>query len=172
MIASHLHDWGIGMRLLLVAVAFTALSACSNEIPNGRADTKAATAQLPPEAESEAYMRKAEEDWAQVFVKDNPALFERILADDFVGVFSDGVVRNKAQTIPHEKPDPAFVSAKLDHVNYRHFGDIVVAQGVESAKRRDGAPDLRLIWTDVWRFRHGQWQIVASHVSRLPQPQR
>ena len=158
------------MRLLLVAVA--ALSACSNETRNGRADTKAATAQLPPKVESEAYMRKAEEDWAQVFVRENPALFERILADDFVGVFSDGVVRNKAQTIPHERPDPAFVSAKLDYVNYRHFDDIVVAQGVESAQRRDGAPDLRLIWTDVWRFHEGQWQIVASHVSRLPQAQR
>ena len=160
------------MRLLLAAIAVAALSACTRETQDSRADTETATAQLPPKAESEAYMRKAEEDWAQVFVKDNPALFHRILADDFVGVFSDGVVRNKAQTIPHEKPDPAFVSAKLDYVNYRHFGDVVVAQGVESAQRRDGAPDLRLIWTDVWRFRDGQWQIIASHVSRLPQAQR
>lgn len=156
------------MRLLLVAVAAVALSTCSNDAQEKRADTDAAATRLPPQAESEAYMRKAEEDWAQVFVKENPMLFERILADDFVGVFSDGVVRNKAETIPHEKPDPAFVSAKLDHVNYRHFGDMVVAQGVESAQRQDGGPDLRLIWTDVWRFRDGQWQIVASHVSRLP----
>jgi hypothetical protein len=160
------------MRLLLVAIVVVALSACSEDLQEGRATTETTTAQLPPKAESEAYMRKAEEDWAQVFVKDNPELFNRILADDFVGVFSDGVVRNKAQTIPHEKPDPAFVSAKLDYVNYRHFGDMVVAQGVESAQRRDGAPDLRLIWTDVWRYRDGRWQIVASHVSRLPQPKR
>ena len=159
------------MRLLLVAVVAATLCACSNHAQERRADPDAATAQLPPQAESEAYMRKAEEDWAQVFVKENPALFERILADDFVGVFSDGVVRNKAETIPHEKPDPAFRSAKLDYVNYRHFGDIAVAQGVESAQRRDGKSDLRLIWTDVWRFRGGQWQIVASHVSRLPQAQ-
>ncbi len=156
------------MRLLLVAVAVAALTACSKETQDRSAEAVTATAQLPPKAESEAYMRKAEEDWAQVFVSDNPGLFDRILADDFVGVFSDGVVRNKAQTIPHEKPDPAFISAKLDYVNYRHFDDMVVAHGVESAQRRDGAPDLRLIWTDVWRYRDGQWQIVASHVSRLP----
>lgn len=156
------------MRLILAAVAVAALTACSAEPQESLRNTDT-VAQLPSKAETEAYMRKAEEDWAQVFVRDNPELFERILADDFVGVFSDGVVRNKAQTIPHEKPDPAYVSAKLDSVNYRHFGDTVVAQGVESAKRRDGGPDLRLIWTDVWMFRDGQWRIVASHVSRLPQ---
>lgn len=33
----------------------------------------------------------------------------------------------------------------------------------------DGAPDLRLIWTDVWMWRDGKWQIVASQDSEVPE---
>ncbi len=61
-----------------------------------------------------------------------------------------------------------FVSSKLDYVNYRHFGDTVLAQGAESLQRRDGGPDHRLIWTDVWMWRDGKWQIVASQDSVRP----
>jgi hypothetical protein len=114
-------------------------------------------------------MREAEEAWAQLVIKKNPALLDRVLADDFTGYFSDGSLHNKVEAIAAEKPDPAYKSARLDYVNYRHFGDMVVAEGVESAQRRDGGPDLRLAWTDVWAFRDGRWQVVATHVSKLPE---
>ena len=67
----------------------------------------------------------------------------------------------------YEPHSGKYVSSKLEYVNYRHFGDTVLAQGQESVQRKDGKPDLRLIWTDVWLWRNGKWQIVASQDSVL-----
>jgi hypothetical protein len=147
------------------------VAACSAQPHTSRQEAPAA--QRPSDAESEAYMRKAEEDWAALAVRNNPGVTERILADDYVGVNSDTVVRDKAKMIAlaSEKPSGEFVSSKLDYVDYRHFGDTVIAQGAESLKRKSGAPDLRLIWTDVWMWRDGKWQIVASQDSVLPAKQ-
>jgi hypothetical protein len=154
------------------AAAALTLTACS---PQGQTNARdanaagyAAAAQRPSDAESDAYMRKAEEDWAALAVKPIPELLDRILADDYVGVSSKGDVRSKAQQIKLDAPDPEFASSKLDYVHYRHFGDTVLAQGGESLQRKDGKPDLSLIWTDVWMWRDGKWQVVGSQDSVLP----
>ena len=131
----------------------------------------AASAQRPSDAESEAYMRKAEADWAEVAARPMPGLMERILADDYVGVNSDNVVRDKGKMIAQaaEPRSGNYVSSTLEYVHYRHFGDTVLAQGQEAVHRKDGGPDLKLIWTDVWMWRDGKWQIVASQDNVLPE---
>jgi hypothetical protein len=158
------------MKSAIIALAGAmALGACSAQPPS---NNQAAVAQRPSDAETEAYMRKAEEDWAALALKKDPTLLERILADDYVGVSSDNSVRGKAQQIElesNEDNSALFASTKLDYVHYRHFGDTVIAQGGESLKwRAAGKPDLSLIWTDVWMWRDGKWQVVASQDSVLP----
>jgi hypothetical protein len=158
------------MKPAMIALAAAlALAGCSAQ-PSANNQAVDAAAQRPSDAESEAYMRKAEADWADLAVKNNPGLTERILADDYVGVNSDTVVRDKARmaALANEKPTGKFVSSKLDTVHYRHFGDTVIAQGQESLQRKDGGPDYSLIWTDVWMWRDGKWQVVASQDSVLP----
>ena len=157
------------MKSTIIAMAGAVwLAACSAQAPTKQ--PAATAAQRPSDAESEAYMRKAEADWSDLAVKNNPGLTERILADDYVGVNSDTVVRDKAKMIAlaNEKPSGTYVSSKLDYVHYRHFGDTVIAQGGESLQRKDGKPGLSLIWTDVWMWRDGKWQVVASQDSVLP----
>ena len=156
--------------LAIIAVS-AALAACSSERKPATQAKEGAAVQRPSDAESEAYMRKAEEDWANLAVKANPGLMERILADDYVGVSSENEVRDKAKYLKDaaaEKYSGKFTSSKLDYVNYRHFGDTVLAQGAESVKRADGSPDLKLIWTDVWMWRDGKWQVVASQDNVVP----
>ena len=157
------------MKIIIPAAA-AALAACSVQQPPAQNRAEAA-AQRPSKAESEAYMRKAEEDWAALAVRKVPGLMERIMADDYVGVSSKGDVRDKAKQVEVANAGPSgeLVSSKVDYVNYRHFGDTVIAQGAESLKRKDGRPDVRLIWTDVWMWRDGKWQIVASQDSLLPE---
>ena len=159
------------MSRYILAMAALALAACGQQGGSGNAKAnQAASAQRPSDKESEAYMWKAEEDWAALAVRRIPGLIERILADDYVGVNSDTVVRDKAKMIAlaSEEPSGTYVSSKLDYVHYRHFGDTVIAQGGESLQRKDGGPDYSLIWTDVWMWRNGKWQIVASQDSVLP----
>ena len=156
-------------RYILTAAAL-ALATCSPQGGGTAQENQAAAAQRPSDKESEAYMWKAEEDWAAQAVRPMPGLMERILADDYSGVSSDGVVRSKGDQIKAagEPHSGTYVSSKLDYVHYRHFGDTVIAQGQESLKRADGKPDLQLIWNDIWMFRDGKWQIVASQDSVLP----
>ena len=157
------------MKLVTATGAALMLAACSSR-PAPQDNSAPTVAQRPSEAESEAYMRKAEADWADLAVHPRPGVIERILADDYVGVNSDTVVRDKARMIAlaAEKPSGTYVSSTLDYVHYRHFGDTVIAQGGESLQRKDGKPGLSLIWTDVWLWRGGKWQVVASQDSVLP----
>jgi hypothetical protein len=154
------------------AAAALALAACSPQrnAQDSNAAANAAAAQRPSDSASEAYMRKAEEDWAALAVRKIPGLMERVLADDYVGVSSKGDVRDKAKQVEVANAGPSgeLVASKLDYVHYRHFGDTVIAQGQESLKRKDRKPDVRLIWNDIWMFRDGKWQIVASQDSVLP----
>jgi hypothetical protein len=158
------------MKLVIATGTALMLAACSSRPAAQQTNAAAAATPRPSDAESEAYMRKAEADWADLAVHPRPGVIERILADDYVGVNSDNVVRDKAKMIAlaKEKPSGTYVSSKLDYVNYRHFGDTVLAQGGESLQRRDGKPGLSLIWTDVWLWRGGKWQVVASQDSVLP----
>ena len=157
--------------IVTIIAASAALTACSAQRKPAAPTGDESAAQRPADAESDAYMRQAEEDWAKLAVKANPGLMERILAEDYVGVTSQNDVRDKKEYLKSqaaEKYTGTFVSAKLDYVNYRHFGDTVLAQGAESIKRADGSPDLRLIWTDVWMWRDGKWQVVASQDNVVP----
>jgi hypothetical protein len=155
------------MKIIVATAAALALGGCSARTP-GNANQVAS--QRPSDGQSEAYMRKAETDWADLAVRNNPGLTERILADDYVGVNSDTAVRDKAKMVAlaSGKPSGTYVSSKLDYVHYRHFGDMVLEQGQESLQRGDGKPGLSLIWTDVWMWRNGKWQVVASQDSVLP----
>ena len=161
------------MKFVLMAAAVAvavALAGCAAGKPEAQ-DKERTVSARPSDAKSEAYMRKAEEDWANLAVKAHPGLMDRILADDYVGVSSENVVVNKdsyLKAAATEKYTGKFVSSTLDYVNYRHFGDTVLAQGAESVKRTDGSPDLRLIWTDVWMWRDGKWQVVASQDNVVP----
>lgn len=154
------------------AAAALALAACSpaGQTNGQNSDAPATTvaAQRPSDADSEAYMRQAEADWAALAVKPMPGLLNRILADDYVAVSSKGDVRDKAQQVKLDAPDPAFVASRLDTLHYRHFGDTVIAQGGETLTGHDAKDDVSLIWTDVWMWRNGTWQLVASQDSVLP----
>ncbi len=138
------------MKFVLMAAAVAvavALAGCAAGKPEAQ-DKERTVSARPSDAESEAYMRKAEEDWANLAVKAHPGLMDRILADDYVGVSSENVVVNKdsyLKAAATEKYTGKFISSTLDYVNYRHFGDTVLAQGAEGeAHRRLAGPPFDL----------------------------
>src|SRR5690349_21435934 len=100
------------MKTVIAIGAALMLGACWSQ-PAAQHNA-AAAAQRPSDAESEAYMRQAETEWADLAVHPKPGVIERILADDYVGVNSDNVVRDKAKMIAlaNEKPSGTYVSSK------------------------------------------------------------
>ena len=137
-------------RLILAAAGLAAFGACS--------------ASASPRADVETYIRRSEAAWVQAEVTGDPSVARRILADDYVGVFPDGSVANKSIAVSFFTPRNAVTSGRLDYVHVRVFGDTAIAQGQETdiQPRVSAIPSGRLIFTDVWLLRRGEWRIVNS----------
>ena len=151
------------MKKSVCGVLGLLLAACSPMQPLGVSGVHA-TAGLPSRSETESYIRRSAEQWAA----SDAAAMATFLADDYEGVASNGEVRNKARQLELAGRPSPYTRSRVDYVNFRHIGSTVIAQGAETLTRGDGGPDLRLIWTDIWMFRDGRWQVVASQDSVRP----
>ena len=123
-------------------------------------------------ADAKKYIADSEAAWCASEVTGDPSVALRLLADDYVGVFPDGSVSNKANAVSLFKPTGEVLTAHLDYVHVRLFGNMAVAQGQESDTTRSGAafPSGRLIFTDVFVLRNGKWRIVNSEDQYQPAP--
>jgi hypothetical protein len=54
--------------------------------------------------DAEKYIKDSEEAWCASVVSGDPAVAQRILSDDYIGVFPDGSVSNKANAVGSFKP--------------------------------------------------------------------
>jgi hypothetical protein len=137
--------------LFLLSIAVSAVLAAS-----------AAAASPAPDAEQ--IIRDDEAAWVAAEVAGDPSVALRILADDYVGVFPDGSVHNKTDAVSFFTPGDASVSGHLDYVHVRVFGKTAIAQGQETDIRPASSPfpSGRLIFTDVFILRDGQWRLVNS----------
>jgi hypothetical protein len=126
----------------------------------------------PTAPPAEQYIRDSEAAWVAAEVAGDPSVAQRILADDYVGVFPDGSVHGKADAVNSFTPANASVSGRLDYVHVRFFGDTAVAQGQETDIRPASSafPSGRLIFTDVFVLRDGRWQLVNSEDQFQPLP--
>ena len=91
-------------------------------------------------ASDRAYIQQAESDWAESVVTNdvNVDVLNRLLADDFVGVWIDGSHYSKADAIKDARTKPSeFVSNHLIDVAIRFYGDAAVAQGSERWKKKE-----------------------------------
>ncbi len=124
---------------------------------------------------AEQYIVEGSRQWAESVASGNVSALERILADDFVGVTTEGRLYDKARALSNTRDGAKdFASNRLNEVKVRFFGgNAAVAQGHESWGRRTGEPKRgRFVWTDTWVRRNGRWQIVAAQDAMVPTPPR
>jgi ketosteroid isomerase-like protein len=141
----------------LVCAAFAAFGAAAEPLAPKSASR----------ADVETYIRACEEQWAA----GNADAAKDFLADDYQGVSSSGLVVDKAYQIADMTGPSPFSATRLDYINFRHYGSLIIVQGAESLDFADGRPQRRLIWTDIWMNRKGRWQIITSQDSRRPPEQ-
>jgi hypothetical protein len=123
-----------------------------------------ACATAPNQQDAERYIVDCERQWAESVTTGDTTDIERFLADDFIGVDTEGRHYTKQQAILEIRDAPKdFVSNHLNQVKVRFYGNSAVAQGDESWLRRTGDHRRgRFVWTDTWILRNGRWQIVAA----------
>lgn len=118
----------------------------------------------------EQNLMQMEKDWAQAGVKKDAATEDRIVADDWVGIGSEGKSFTKAEAMADLKSGASVTeSIELGAMKVRVFGNTAVVTGTDTEKSSYKGKDTsgKYAWTDVFVMRQGHWQAVASHDSKV-----
>jgi len=113
---------------------------------------------------------KLEVGWADAFLKADVAFLDRILADDYTDTSEDGTVSTKTQDVADLKSGDLKVTSSVnDDIKVRVYGNAAVVTGRLTMKAQYKGKDIsgQYRWTDTWVKRSGQWQCVATGVSKI-----
>ena len=121
-----------------------------------------------PDAEAE--LRVAERAWLDAYDDNDVEAMRRIVADEFQIVYANASVLDKQGTVdllsPGTPDDPA-TRQFTEGTAVRRYGDVTVLTGVYVNEGPNGTNRAR--YTDTWLWRDGRWQVVSSHLTRIPQ---
>lgn len=126
-------------------------------------------------SEAEREVRQLEEvEWARAVQRKDTAWFQRHLADELVLTTGrTGRVTNKAQEMADIlAPTTGGGDDRLEDLRVQPYGNTAIAtfRLTSSGSDASGPYHRTARYTEVWLFRDGRWQLVASHSSLLPQP--
>jgi ketosteroid isomerase-like protein len=152
------------MRRIIVAVSVAVLgfAACA------QAQTRAETSTGAAEQELLSLMQ----DWMNAEVKADMAFLDRFIADDWLVTDPVGAVWTKDQFLAGLKSGEGAVSSfALDNMRARIYGDAAVLTGRMTARQTFRGQDIsgQYQCTDTLIKRAGRWQVVATHLSAIPQ---
>jgi len=116
---------------------------------------------------------RLDQKWGQAYVIGDSAFVDAFVADDWIGWFDDHRTDKPSALRELRSGAPRLLADSVDRATVRIFGDMAVVQ----ARERNRVPDSSRAghWetrhiTDVLIRRHGRWQVLASHDSRIPNP--
>jgi ketosteroid isomerase-like protein len=131
----------------------------------------AAAGQLPrPVLSVQETLIQLEREWNAAFQRNDVRTVERILADEFIAVYSDGSRGDKTKELElaasfNQQVD----STLLDDFTIRTYGDTaVVSFTLHMIGPRNGVPhQVSLRYVDLFVMREGRWQCVSSQSTRV-----
>jgi ketosteroid isomerase-like protein len=111
-----------------------------------------------------------EEQWRQAVVTNNVTDMGRLLAEDYVGITSNGTVETKQEAVDQSRAGTIRIT-KLDltDTHIRVYGDTAVVTSQASLQGTNGTTDIsgQYRYTRVYNRRLGQWKIVSFEASRM-----
>jgi hypothetical protein len=132
-------------------------------------------AKKPAAASIEQTLTQMERDWcstgmSKANVDKDAKTMDRILADDWVGLSSQGKTRTKAAAIADlTSGSETYQSIELGPMKVRVFGNTAIVTGSDTEKSTYNGKDSsgKYVWTDVFVERNGRWQAVASESTKV-----
>ena len=125
-----------------------------------------ASAKPEPNNSAEQTVLKLTQEWLDAEDRTDRAALNRIIADDFLGTGPRGTTLSKTDVIPGEGSGGHGLAITGLDIKVRVFGDTAIATGRGVPKVQD-RPELR--FTVVFVKRADRWQMVAGHLSMVPQ---
>jgi hypothetical protein len=125
-------------------------------------------------AQARAEIVRLEEELFQSFMRGDTAPAARTLANDYLGFTGDGHRETKAQALAnlsHDTGAKATVdSINVDSTTVRVYGNAGVAQTSGTFRAHEGGRSALVGFrnTDMFVWRDERWQIVATHLSKVP----
>jgi ketosteroid isomerase-like protein len=118
-------------------------------------------------------LREIEERLAAACVEGDRFFIEQTLADDWSVTDLTGQVLTKAEVLKEVfgSGNRQVVSMQIDDINVRPFGDWAIVTGRTNAagEYQGEVAKVTLRFTDVFAYRNGRWQVVASQATLLSQ---
>ncbi len=112
-------------------------------------------------AAAERYIVECATDWAESVVTGDFSRRKIYFAEDFQGTSPEGTRYGKAAVTSERGPSTEYVSNTINQIDVRFFGTTAIAYGDETWTKADGTSG-RWVWTDIWLYREGKWQVVAA----------
>jgi ketosteroid isomerase-like protein len=112
-----------------------------------------------------------ESQWRLAVVQNDVAAFNRLLADDYLGINPNGTLETKADALAQRRSGTVKVSSiEPDNVKIRVYGDTAVVTSLVDVEGHDGDRDIsgRYHYTRVYSRRDGEWKVVSFEASRVP----
>jgi ketosteroid isomerase-like protein len=124
------------------------------------------TAKPEPNNSPEQTVLKLTQEWLDAEDRVDRAALNRIIADDFLGTGPMGTTVSKTDVIPQEGSGGHGLAISGLDIKVRVFGDSAIATG-RGVPKTQNRPELR--FTVVFVKRADRWQMVAGHLSTVPQ---
>ena len=146
---------------VLAVLVLTAASIALGQEQSARRDLRRSVGQA---------IRQVDHERIQAQIGADAVAFDRIYADDFIGIGPSGTVRTKAQVIADfTSGDLKFQSITTDDVRVRVYGNTAVETGRSTmiGQDRGKAVPRDNRFTRVWIKQFGRWRLVSNHYSSL-----
>ncbi len=130
-----------------------------------------AVAQTSRRAQSDQdVLMKLERDWDVAFHHKDVAFIEKVLAEEFVAIYAEGQLADRAKELQAARDFNQQVdSSVLDEFNVKVYGDtaVVLFRQKMTGPSKGQTLTLTFRYMDVFVYRDGRWQCVASQSTRV-----
>ncbi|MGA7522951.1 MAG: nuclear transport factor 2 family protein [Acidobacteriaceae bacterium] len=111
-----------------------------------------------------------EQQWRQAILTNNVSEMDYLLADDYIGITSNGTIETKAQDLAQRRAGTVRITElDLSDIHIRVYGDTAVVTSKAQLQGTNGASDIsgEYRYTRVYARRYGHWKIVSFEASRM-----
>ena len=126
-------------------------------------------AQSAPVRSEQEILVQLEQAWDEAFHRNDARFIEPILADEFIVTYPDGTRGDKAKELQLATVDQPIESSKLDEFTVKVYRDTAVVWFTQHLVGQSKGQLLALTfrYVDVFMFRDGRWQCIASQSTRV-----
>ena len=126
------------------------------------------TSEIQPNSLDQTTLEQLNAEYVRAFLSADVEWYEEHLADDFMGIESDGSILNKSQFLSNAAEGPDVADYELQKVTVRFYGGVALVQATGLWTKGDKSSGLSH-YIDVYLRTEAGWKAVSAQVTRASQ---